>query len=470
MSIRRLLATVGVAAALAAPAAAQTPAQQQPAAPAQKPAAPAQKQAAQPDKVFPFPVHEKTLANGLTVIVVPMPGSGLASVRTVVRTGSRDEYEPGRSGFAHFFEHMMFRGTKRMSQDERERVVTQMGAATNAYTSDDVTVYQFDIAAEDLEKVMDLESDRFMNLHYGKDAFQTESGAVYGEYRKTKASPEFQLIEALVAKAFTRHTYGHTTIGYEKDIAAMPSMFDYSRKFFSRYYRPDNTVLLIAGDVDPAISLGLAEKYWSQWKKGYVPPRVTREPEQRAERAIEVEYKGKTLPMIALAYKGGAFAPDDVEWASSLVLAEVTFGTTSPLYKKLVLDERSVQELSVYPSETRDPGLFFILAVVADPAKLDAVRTALDQAIAGARTELPDAKRVASAVSHLRYRDLLSLATPEQVADELATLAGLTGKVDAMDRLHATLRKVTPETVRAAASELLDQRKRTVGIVREKAK
>ena len=424
--------------------------------------------AARAEKVFPFPVHEKKLANGLTVIVVPMPGSGLASVRTVVRTGSRDEYEPGRSGFAHFFEHMMFRGTKRMSAEERERVVTQMGASTNAYTDDDLTVYQFDIAAEDLEKVMDLESDRFMNLHYGKEAFQTESGAVYGEYRKTKASPQFQLSEAMAAKAFTRHTYGHTTIGYEKDIAAMPQMFDYSRRFFSRYYRPENTILLIVGDVDPAASQGLAEKYWSRWKKGYVPPRVPREPEQKSERKVEVAYQGKTLPMIALAYKAGAFAPDDVAWASSLVLGELAFGPTSPIYKKLVLDEGSVQDLRVFPGLSRDPGVFTIFAVVADPGKLDAVRTALDGAIAAARTELADPARVAAAVSHLRYDFLLDLATPEEVAEQLGRVAGISGGVDAVDRLQTTLKLVTPETVRVAAEKLLDSRRRTVGILREK--
>ncbi|HKE16073.1 MAG TPA: pitrilysin family protein [Kofleriaceae bacterium] len=424
---------------------------------------------ARAEKVFPFPVHQKKLENGLTVIVVPMPGSGLASVRTVMRTGSRDEYEPGRSGFAHFFEHMMFRGTRRMSEAERERVVTQMGASANAGTDNDLTVYQFDVAAEDLEKVMDLESDRFMNLFYGKEAFQTESGAVYGEYRKNRASPEFQLFEAMSAKAFTRHTYGHTTIGYEKDIAAMPSMYDYSKKFFARYYRPENAVLLIVGDVQPDATLALAEKYWSAWKKGYVPPRIPREPEQKAERKVDVAYSGKTLPIIALAYKCGAYAPDDVEYASSLVLAEIAFGETSPLYKKLVLDDRSAQVLQVRPGQSRDPGLFIIYAKASDPSKLDAVRAALDEAIAGARKDPPDAKRVAAAVSHLRYQDLLALDTPEQVAGQLADLAALTGGVDAMDRLHTTLGKVTPETVRAAADKLLDSRRRTVGILTEKA-
>jgi zinc protease len=448
MSIPRCLTTLGVAltVGLSAPAA-----------------------RAQSGGFFPFPVHEKKLPNGLTVIVVPMPGSGLASVRTVVRTGSRDEYEPGKTGFAHFFEHMMFRGTKKMSQEERERVVTQMGAATNASTDDDLTVYQFDIAAGDLEQVMELESDRFMNLSYGKEAFQTEAGAVYGEYRKSRASPQFQLFEKLLDVAFTKHTYRHTTIGYEKDIAAMPKMYDYSRRFFDRYYRPENTVLLIVGDVDPAASHALAEKYWSSWKKGYVPPKIAREPEQKAERTVEVAYQGRTLPIIALAYKAGAFAPDDLDWVSSEVLAEVAFGATSPVYKKLVLDERVVQDLGVSPSRSRDPGLFTIFAVVSDPSKLDAVRTALDGAIEAARTEAADPKRVADAVSHMRYEFLLGLATPDEVSDQLAYFVALSGGVSVVDQAFGTLAKVTPESVRAAAEKLFDKRRRTVGILREKA-
>ena len=186
------------------------------------PSAPASaKKMASPPSVFPFKIHQRQLKNGLTAIVIPIAGSGLTSVRTAIRTGSRDEYEPGRSGFAHFFEHMMFRGTKKYPAEERERVVTSMGASANAYTSNDMTVYEFDIASEDLEKVMDLESDRFMNLAYSDEQFQTEAGAVYGEYRKNRASPFFQLFEKIAETAFGKHTYGHTTMGYERDIAAM---------------------------------------------------------------------------------------------------------------------------------------------------------------------------------------------------------------------------------------------------------
>jgi zinc protease len=426
------------------------------------------KKMASPPSVFPFKIHQRQLKNGLTAIVIPIAGSGLTAVRTAVRTGSRDEYEPGRSGFAHFFEHMMFRGTKKYPAEARERVVTAMGASSNAYTSNDMTVYEFDIASEDLEKVMDLESDRFMNLAYSDEQFQTEAGAVYGEYRKNRASPFFQLFEKISETAFIKHTYGHTTMGYERDIAAMPKMIAYSKTFFSRYYRPENAVLLIVGDVEPDATLAMVEKYWSGWKRGYVAPKVPREPVQTAERKVDIAYEGRTLPLLALSYKTGALAPRDVEWVSQMVLAELAFGETSELYKQLVLEKQLVQRLQSQPSTDRDPSLFSVMAVLNDVGKLAEVQTAIEAAIEQARTKPYDAERVAKVASNLRNGFLLRLETPTAVAGELAQIAAITGGITAIDDMYTTLSRVTPETVQAAAVKLFDSRRRTVATLREK--
>lgn len=426
------------------------------------------KKMAAPPSVFPFQIHQRQLKNGLTAIVIPIAGSGLTSVRTAIRTGSRDEYEPGRSGFAHFFEHMMFRGTKKYPADERERVVTSMGASANAYTSNDMTVYEFDIASEDLEKVMDLESDRFMNLAYSDQQFQTEAGAVYGEYRKNRASPFFQLFEKLSETAFGKHTYGHTTMGYERDIAAMPKMLDYSKKFFSRYYRPENAVLLVVGDVDADATLAMIERYWAGWKRGYVAPKVPKEPEQTAERKVDIAYEGRALPMIALSYKTGAFAPKDVDWVSQLVLAELAFGETSDLYKQLVLEKQLVQQLRPAPSTDRDASLFSVLAVCNDANQLPEVQKALEAAIEEAKNKPYDAERVAKVAANLRNGFLLRLDTPSAIAGELAQIAAVTGGISAVDEMYTTLSRVTPETVQAAAKKLFDSRRRTVATLREK--
>ena len=128
------------------------------------------------EKVFPYRCRKETLPNGLRVLMIPMPSPGLVSYQSVVRTGSRDEVEPGHSGFAHFFEHMMFRGTKKHPGPVYDRIVTSLGAQANAYTTDDFTVFHLTFAKEDLEKVIEIESDRFQNLNYGEAGVSDRGG------------------------------------------------------------------------------------------------------------------------------------------------------------------------------------------------------------------------------------------------------------------------------------------------------
>jgi zinc protease len=140
--------------------------------------------------VLPFKATEKTLANGLKIIVVPTGLPNLVSVTIPVQTGSRNEVEPGKSGFAHFFEHMMFRGTKAYPPEKYQEIITRAGARQNAYTSDDLTNYYTTFAKEDLETVLKVEADRFQQLDYPIEAFKTESRAVLGEYNtRTRRSP-----------------------------------------------------------------------------------------------------------------------------------------------------------------------------------------------------------------------------------------------------------------------------------------
>jgi zinc protease len=415
--------------------------------------------------VFPYPIHTRTLANGLSVVVIPMPSNGLVAFWSVVRTGSRDEFEPGHTGFAHFFEHMMFRGTERFPSAVYNAQVTKMGASANAFTSDDLTAYHLAIAAEDLPRVMDLESDRFRNLRYAEDAFKTEAGAVYGEYRKNRTSPFFAIYEAIRAAAFTKHTYGHTTMGYEADIAAMPSMYAYSKEFFARYYRPENVTLVVTGDVKPEAVFELAQRYYGEWQRGYQTPVIPEEPEQTEERRIEVAYQGRTLPILWAAYKLPRFDVSDRKWAATEVLGELAFGETSALYKKLVLDEQVLQSLSGGPNINRDPNLFDVIAQVKDPAKIDAVLVEIDATIAGFAATPADAARLAATQQRLKYGFLMSLASPSGVASNLARLVAVTGDVRAVDRLYETYTAVTPADVQAAARDFLKPGRRTIAVL-----
>jgi len=416
--------------------------------------------------IIPYPTETRTLANGLTVIVMPMPSDGLVAFWSIVRTGSRDEYEPGRTGFAHFFEHMMFRGTERYPADVYNRILTTIGADTNAYTTDDHTAYHLSMAAADLEQVMQLESDRFQRLAYAESAFQTEAGAVYGEYRKSRTDPEFVLYEELMATAFTQHPYGHTTLGFERDIAGMPLLYDYSRTFFSRYYRPENTVLFIAGDVVSGNVFALAEKYYGGWPRGYVPPRIPTEPEQQSERRIDVGYDGQTLPMLKLVYKLPTYDPADRTRVAADLFADLAFGETSDAYRRLVLEEQVVEYLDAGASYNRDPGLLEISTRVKDPAKVDYVLEVIDATVAEYRAAPPDAERLAALQRRLRYGFLMGLQTPDSVAQRVAQFIAVSGDLRGLDRLHATYAAITPADVQAAAERYLRAERRTVGVLR----
>ena len=418
--------------------------------------------------IIPFPTETRTLPNGLTVIVTKMPSDGLAAYWTVVRTGSRDEYEPGRTGFAHFFEHMMFRGTERFPSDVYNRIITTIGADANAYTTDDHTAYHLAMATEDLEQVMQIESDRFQNLSYAESAFQTEAGAVYGEYRKSRTEPEFALYEELVGTAFERHPYGHTTLGYERDIAIMPTLFDYSREFFKRYYRPENTVLFIAGDVEPNAVFALVEKYYGGWPRGYVPPQIPTEPEQTEERHVDVAYDGQTLPILMVAYKLPVYDAADRTRVAADLFADLAFGETSEAYRRLVLDEQVVEDLDAGASYNRDPGLLEIYAHVKDPEKVEYVLGVIDETISNFRAEPPDAARLADLQKRLRYGFLMGLQTPDDVASHVAQFIALSGDLKGLDQLYATYAAITPDDVQMAAERYLEPERRTVGVLRSR--
>src|SRR5262249_13571963 len=147
--------------------------------------------------------------------------------------------------------HMMFRGTEKYSSERYNAIIKELGADSNAFTSDDLTVYHALASKSALATLVDIEADRFQRLSYKEPDFQKEAGAVAGEYNKNASNPREKMAEARMDHAFSRHTYKHTTMGFLKDIENMPNEYAYSRQFFDRYYRPDNVTLLVVGDVDP---------------------------------------------------------------------------------------------------------------------------------------------------------------------------------------------------------------------------
>jgi zinc protease len=413
-------------------------------------------------RVFPYPIREAVLDNGLRVIAVPMDTPGILAHYVVVRAGSRNEVEAGLSGFAHFFEHMMFRGTDRFPAERYNDALKRIGADSNAFTTDDWTCYHVTASARALAAIMDLEADRFMNLKYTVEAFQKEAGAVLGEYNKSISAPFMSIHERLRETAFDRHTYKHTTMGFLKDIQDMPNRYEYSLTFFRRWYRPDNCVLVVAGDVAPENVFDLAKKYYGPWQRGAASLQVEADPAQTAERGARIAWKNPTLPYLVLAWRVPAFDAGSAEDRALDVLATAAFSETSPLYKDLVLERQWVEVLRGSHEAHRDPYLFSVVVRIKDASKVDGVREAIEMEISRLAREPLPAARLDAVKSNLRYDFLRGLETPDGVAQTIGDFTQLTGDPASLETSFSALDAVGPEDVLAAAAKFFAPESRTV--------
>ena len=416
--------------------------------------------------VFPFPYEVVELPNGFRTYLIKAGAPGQIAYVSIVRTGSRDEVEKGKSGFAHFFEHMMFRGTRKYPHYDAE--TTKMGAFRNASTWPDQTAYYIVANTEYLEKIMDIESDRFQNLEYAEPDFRTEAGAILGEYQQGAREPQRFLNEKVRETAFERHTYRHTTIGFEADVRAMPDAYEYSKTFYQRFYRPENVVLVIAGDFDVAKAKALVKQYYGGWKPGYTAPKIEPEPPQTAPRDRTVTYPGRTLPILSINYKAPAWNPADRTAVALEVLGQVAFGANSELYQRLVLKERRVQSLFPSFGLSRDPYLVSVQAMVANPADTDKVRAEIMSAITALQTTLVDEQMLAATKSNIKYGLLMGMETAQDIAFAAMQTIVNTGRLEPIEDYFRTLQAVTPEDLREAAKKyLVESGRTTITMVQE---
>ena len=413
-------------------------------------------------QALPFPIHTRTLDNGLQVVAIPFDSPGIVSYVTVVRTGSRDEVEAGHSGFAHFFEHMMFRGTKKISGDAYNLLLKRMGADSNAFTSDDTTVYYIVGPVAELETMFDMEGDRFQGLAYAEEAFRTEAGAILGEYSRNASNPFLSLNEKLRDLAFDTHTYQHTTMGFLADIKQMPEEYQYSLSFFDRFYRPENVALVVVGDIQPERVFALAQQYYGSWKKGYQAPKV--QPEAAAAggpKRAHLDWATPTNPYLMMGYRTPAFAADR-DWAALAVAEQLLFAENAPLYQELVVDKQWVDFVGGSSSPHRDPYLFTISARVKSAELLPQVEAAIGQHLAKLRDQPVDAARLERVKSFLRYSHALSLDTPRAVAMEVAQAIWLTGDIADINTYWSEIDQVTAADVQRVAKAIFQENGQSV--------
>ena len=352
-------------------------------------------------KVFPYAYTIDDLPNGLRLVTVPTDYPNLVALYIVVNTGSRNEVEAGKSGYAHLFEHLMFRGSENYTPEQRDAILKRAGASSNAYTSDDRTVYHEVFAKEDLNEILKMEADRFLRLKYGADVYRTETQAVLGEYNKNSADPFSKLYEKLRETAFDKHTYKHTTMGFIKDIQDMPNQYNYSLDFYRRYYRPENTTVVLSGDVTQEQALKLIKQYFGDWQRGNYSPQIPVEPELKGPRTGRVEWPSETLPHMAIAFRGPAFSDQKKDKAALDLLAAVAFGENSDIYQQLVLKEQKVDVIEVSFEDQSDPELFTVFVRIKEPKDVDYVR---DQILATFKQYAKELVRATRCCSAGRFR------------------------------------------------------------------
>ncbi|MGQ0506566.1 MAG: M16 family metallopeptidase [Myxococcaceae bacterium] len=418
---------------------------------------------------FPYPIKISTLKNGLTVVRVAFPSPGLAAFYSVVRVGSRNEVEKGHTGFAHFFEHVMFKGTQKHPEGSREATLGKLGFNENAFTSDDITVYHLLGPASGLEQVIALESDRFAHLTYSEQTFQTEAKAVLGEYHKAAANPGLRMEEELLRTAFSQHPYQHTTLGFYDDIKAMPSRYEYSQKFFKRWYTPDNTTVIVVGEFDDAKVMGLMEKHYGGWTGTVAKVDIPVEPSQKSQRKIHVDWPSPTLAKVVYGWHTPAARLDSTDAAVGMVLQKYLLGPTSKLYKELVLDKQLLADLGSWHADHRDPHLFTIVAEVRNHKDLPKVTNILDTSIKALVTAKVDEKKVEAIKSNIRYGLLMGLETPDDVAGALAGAVGLYGSADGLERSYQNIGKVQPKQLVEFAKRYFPAANRTILTLTSKA-
>ncbi len=416
-------------------------------------------------KVFPYPINQVTLDNGLKIVSIPFDSPGIIAYYTVVRTGSRNEIEPGKSGFAHFFEHMMFRGTEKYSKDDFNEMLKSIGADNNAFTSDDQTVYHTLASADALATIMDMESDRFMNLKYSEEDFKTEAGAILGEYNKNFSSPFMTIREKMRDAAYEGHTYKHTTMGFLKDIEDMPNQYQYSLEFFDRWYRPKNCVVVVVGDFDQAKLVDMAKKYYGPWKRGTYTLDVPLDPPQTQEKIVNLPWKAKTLPIVSVGYHGPAFSDNSREMPAMDLLSQLVFSKTSDLFRKLVIEQQLVEFVQGRQPDSRDPGLFEIYTRVKDPKNIGLVRNEIDKAIEEAMEKPVSAERLKDIKSYLKYQYAMGLDNPNSVASGISHYIQLTGDPESVNRVYRLYDQITPEDIMRVAKKYLTKTNRTTVIL-----
>jgi len=310
---------------------------------------------------------DRTLANGLRVLTVEDHSSPTVAIQVWYHVGSKDDPNQ-RSGFAHLFEHIMFKSTKNMKSEMMDRLTEDVGGFNNAFTNDDVTVYFEVVPSNYLETLIWAEADRLSGLNVDDANFKSELDVVKEEYRQSILAPPYgRAFYLLQSKSFQEHPYKRPTIGSIEDLDAA-SLKDV-QEFHSTYYRPDNATLVVVGDFDPKQLDGWVDKYFTPIAKPSRPlPRVSvKEPPRKSEIRV-TEFGHNDLPAVGFTFLTAKLSDPDAD-ALQVANAILTAGESSRLYNALVYTQQIAAEVLSDENALEDAGLFIMGAILSEGKK-----------------------------------------------------------------------------------------------------
>lgn len=407
------------------------------------------------------------LKNGLQVVVIEDHRAPVVVHMVWYRTGAADE-APGKSGIAHFLEHLMFKGTDTLAPGELSKVVAKQGGSDNAFTSWDYTAYFQRVAADRLDLMMTMESDRMHNLKLPASEVDPERSVIIEERnQRTDSSPGALLGEQMRAALYLNHPYGIPIIGWKHEMEGLTQAD--AEAFYAAHYAPDNAILVVAGDVDPDEVKALAETHY-----GPIPPAGDIQPRNRPSEPPQIAPRRMTLtdervsePYVSRLYLAPERDPGDQKKAAALVyLAELLGGngTTSVLARAMQFDSQTAVYTSAgYDGTSLDDTTFSLVVVPLPGVTLEQAEAKLDQVLADFLKTGPDPAAFDRVKTQIRAADIYSRDNSEGLANRYGEALATSLTIKDVEEWPAVLAAVTPEDVKAAAAEVLDANRSVTG-------
>src|SRR6266446_4462501 len=405
--------------------------------------------------------RERTLANGLHVLSVVDKSSPSVAINVWYHVGSKDDPDQ-RSGFAHLFEHIMFKSTKNMKAEMMDRLTEDVGGSNNAFTEDDVTVYYEVIPSNYLETLLWAEADRLSGLTVDDENFKSERAVVEEEYRQSVLAPPYgKFFYMLQQKSFSSHPYQRPTIGSIEDLDA--ATLENVQKFHATYYRPDNATLIVVGDFDPKQLDGWVDKYFGPIEKPSLPlPRVqTKEAERKGEKRFTEYGANVPLPGVGITYLTPSEKSDD---AAALNMADIVLsqGRSSRLYQSLIYQQQVAQSANANADLREDNGLFQLTAIVAAGKKPEDAERSLRAEIKKLQDVPVSAAELEKAKNQIISSELRQRETNLGKAQALGGAAVLLGDPNRVNTDLEKLQAVTAADIQRVAQKYFTDQNRLV--------